>query len=269
LVIMGTAAAEGWPAVWCRCQYCQEARRRGGRDVRTRAGAVVDGVLKIDFGPDTYMQALQQGIDLTRLEHLIVTHAHGDHFAPGDLALRGTVYAHGLEHDLTVWAGDQALAMARQALAVERTTGVVLRRVRPFEPFAAGDFRITPLLADHNPLETCYLYLIERGGRRLLWGLDTDLFPEETWAYLANRSPLHAVVLDCTNGPLTFRGGHMGIGEVVAVRRRMLARGIATPETRFVATHFSHNGGLLHAELEERLCPEGFAVAYDGMRVQI
>jgi len=53
------------------------------------------------------------------------------------------------------------------------------------------------------------------------------------------------------------------------VKERMLAEGMATPETRFIATHFSHNGGLLHAELEERLCPAGFQVAYDGMRVTI
>nr|WP_245302831.1 MBL fold metallo-hydrolase [Symbiobacterium terraclitae] len=269
MLIMGTAAAEGWPAVWCRCDHCQEARRRGGKDIRTRAGAVVDGVLKIDFGPDTYMQALQQGVDLSRLEHLIVTHTHQDHFAPDDLALRGAVYAHGLAHDLTVWGGDRALAMARRVLAEGRTTGVNLRRVRPFEPFAAGEFRVTPLLADHNPLETCYIYLIEREGRRLLWGHDTDLFPEETWAYLGAQPPLHAVVLDATNGPLTFRGGHMGIGELVDVRRRMLAEGMATAETRFVATHFSHNGGLLHADLEARLGPEGFLVAYDGMRLCI
>ena len=27
---LGTAAAEGWPAVFCRCKYCLEAQRLGG-----------------------------------------------------------------------------------------------------------------------------------------------------------------------------------------------------------------------------------------------
>lgn len=266
---MGTAAAEGWPAVWCRCSHCQEARRRGGKDIRTRAGALVDGVLKIDFGPDTYMQALHQGIDLSAVEHLLVTHTHQDHFAPDDLAMRGAGFAHGLPHELTVWGGDRALAMAQAALAGSRGAGVQLRHVRPFVPFAAGNSRITPLLADHNPLETCLLYLIERCGRRLLWGHDSGIFPEETWGYLAGHPPLDGVVLDGTNGPLTFGGGHMGIDDMIAVKQRMLASGIATLDTVFVATHFSHNGGLLHAELEERLRPAGFVVAYDGIRLEI
>jgi len=230
---------------------------------------VVDGVLKIDFGPDTYMQALQQGIDLTQVEHLLVTHTHQDHFAPDDLAMRGKVFAHGLEHELTVWGGDRALAMAQTVLTLSRTTGVNLRHVRPFVPFEACDSRVTPLLADHNPQETCLLYLIERGGRRLLWGHDSGIFPEETWAYLAGQPALDGVVLDGTNGPLTFGGGHMGIEDMIAVKQRMLAEGMATPGTLFVATHFSHNGGLLHAELEERLCPAGFVVAYDGIRLTV
>jgi len=33
--------------------------------------------------------------------------------------------------------------------------------------------------------------------------------------------------------------------------------------------HFSHGGGLLHHELEEKLNPWGIIVAYDGMEVEI
>jgi len=36
-----------------------------------------------------------------------------------------------------------------------------------------------------------------------------------------------------------------------------------------VATHFSHNGGLLHEQLEEALVPAGFSVAYDGMEIEV
>ena len=52
--LLGTAAAEGWPALFCRCPHCARARAAGGRNVRTRAAANVDGVYQFDFGPDVY-----------------------------------------------------------------------------------------------------------------------------------------------------------------------------------------------------------------------
>ena len=36
LVFLGTAAAEAIPALWCGCNICREARRRGGKDIRRR-----------------------------------------------------------------------------------------------------------------------------------------------------------------------------------------------------------------------------------------
>ena len=266
---MGTAAAEGWPGIWCRCAFCQEARRRGGKDIRTRAGAVIDGLYKIDFGPDTYMQALRDGIDLGAVEHLLVTHTHEDHFLTHDLPMRGKPYAHGVEHSLTIWAGDNALAMVRPVQKTYATPNITLKHIRPFVPFQAGDATVTPLLADHNPIETCFVFAFERGGRRLLWGHDSGIFPAETWEYMQGQAPFDVVVLDGTNGSLPWKEGHLGVDGMLEVQEMMRSRGIARPDTVFVANHFSHNGGLLHAELEEKLCPHGFLVAYDGMRLMI
>ncbi len=39
LMYLGSAAAEGWPALFCECDACKEAARRGGRDIRMRAPA--------------------------------------------------------------------------------------------------------------------------------------------------------------------------------------------------------------------------------------
>lgn len=56
---LGTAAAEGWPALFCSCPICTQARERGGKNLRTRTQAVLDGELLIDFPPDTYCHALR------------------------------------------------------------------------------------------------------------------------------------------------------------------------------------------------------------------
>src|SRR5205085_12525684 len=79
IILLGTAAAEGWPAPFCVCKYCEEARKRGGPNIRMRSGALIDGELKIDFGPDTVSQMQRSGRNLSKLKTLVFTHQHSDH----------------------------------------------------------------------------------------------------------------------------------------------------------------------------------------------
>jgi len=54
-----------------------------------------------------------------------------------------------------------------------------------------------------------------------------------------------------------------------AVRNRLLKLGAISESSRVIANHFSHIGGLTHAELSERLAPADIEVAYDGMAIGI
>lgn len=57
-----------------------------------------------------------------------------------------------------------------------------------------------------------------------------------------------------------------GVIQSVADLRR---RGAIVDRTRVIATHFSHNGGLLHEELIKTFLPHGIEVAFDGMVVRV
>jgi phosphoribosyl 1,2-cyclic phosphate phosphodiesterase len=271
--LLGTAAAEGWPAVFCRCPHCQRARTLGGKDIRRRASASVDGIFQFDFGPDAYAQVLA-GHDASAVEHLILTHSHHDHLAPADLDMRRPPFAHGVPGPLHVWGNARCLDRIRAALGDPGRCGIELHQVQPFVAAPLGDATLIPLLADHDPQEDCLLYLFGRGGRWLLYGHDSGIFPEATWSYLARwaREPgyrLDLALLDCTNGPRPGERNHMGLPANAVVRRRLLEMGAAGPRTRFVATHFSHNGGACHAELEAAAAPLGLEVAYDGMELDV
>ena len=50
---LGTAAAEGFPGLFCDCDTCRRARAEGGRSLRTRSQALIDGRLLIDLPADT------------------------------------------------------------------------------------------------------------------------------------------------------------------------------------------------------------------------
>lgn len=50
---LGTAAYEGIPSLFCRCETCEKSRREGGRNLRSRSQALVDDELLLDFPADT------------------------------------------------------------------------------------------------------------------------------------------------------------------------------------------------------------------------
>lgn len=85
-----------------------------------------------------------------------------------------------------------------------------------------------------------------------------------TWDWLKSRR-LDAAILDCTHGGDPVARNHMGVSTVVKTREKLLAMGCLAEETPVIATHFSHNGGMLHEELENALRPHGILTAYDGM----
>ncbi len=266
--LLGTAAAEGWPALFCRCPHCARARAAGGRNVRTRAAANVDGVYQFDFGPDVYHHMLQ-GNDLSAVVHLIMTHSHADHLQPSDLAMRQPPFAHGVSGPLHIYGNDRVLARIRGPHGDAEHPGLEFHLLEPFTEVGVADATLVPLLADHDPAERCLIHLFGRGGRWLLYGHDTGYFPEETWAaiarWAAGGARLHAALLDCTAGPLATRRGHMGLQACAEVRERLLGMGAADAASRFVVTHFSHNGGWMYDEMVPHAEPLGFAVAYDGM----
>ena len=66
---------------------------------------MIDDDLKIDLPPDTYMQALRDGLELGRVRHILITHTHHDHFFPGELSMYVKPFAHDPE-EMHVW-GDQ------------------------------------------------------------------------------------------------------------------------------------------------------------------
>src|SRR4029077_9377636 len=109
---------------------------------------------------------------------------------------------------------------------------------------------------------------LEAAGRQVLIAHDTGWYDAPTWEFLAGH-PLDIVIVDCTNGSVDQRRGHMGCAALPEFRDRMRDQGSLAPGARVIATHFSHNGAWLHDELEDYLNPRGIEVAFDGMRLSL
>ncbi|MFC4617704.1 MBL fold metallo-hydrolase [Camelliibacillus cellulosilyticus] len=268
---LGTAAAEGFPNPYCKCQACVKARELGGKNKRTRSSVLFDDWLKVDYPPDTMWQADRDGIDLSLVTELLITHTHYDHLNAGALTDRLTGYAHGVEQPLNIYGNDLTLLKCRSELSGE-TIGDDLRfhRLLPFHAVNVGEARVTPLLADHDQREMCLLFYIEMGGKTILYGNDTGWFPDDTWDFLAGRT-IDLAILDCTTGSTGNKRqrNHMSIETVLEVGRIFREEGHVKKNSQIFVTHFSHNCRLLHEDLVEIFEPEGIQVAYDGLVTHI
>ena len=270
LLFCGTAAAEGWPALFCVCAACQTARQRGGPNVRTRAATMIGERVRIDFGPDSYLHQLRYGLAYERLEHLLVTHSHEDHWYPHDLSYRRSGFSVVRPEPLHVWGNaDVRRAFERTPGCDWRESRLAFHRVAAWKPIDLGQgVSATPILAAHAPREECVNYIVESGGRQALIGHDTGWYAEPTWSFLAGR-PLDLVALDCTYGPKDQNQGHLGCTWVVRARDELDRIGALAKNAIILATHFSHNGGWLHDDLVRYFEPHGIGVAYDGLTVEL
>lgn len=270
LLVCGTAAAEGWPALFCTCAACAAALRLGGRNRRTRSAYMLGEQIRVDFGPDSHLHQQLYGLQYQGLRHLLITHSHEDHWYPHDLHYRRQGFSIVEGPPLVVWGNERVRERFEQVNGADwGLYNLEFRLVRAWETLELGDgVRAVGVPAAHAPGEECLNYRISVGTRMLLLAHDTGWYPDETWLRLAE-APLDLVLMDCTYGSRDQTGGHLGCAGVVRARDRMLSLGALAPGARFYATHFSHNGAWLYDDLCQYLGPHGIGVTHDGLRLTI
>ena len=266
----GTAAGEAWPGVFCACDLCREARKLGGKNIRTRSQALIDDDLLLDLPPDNYLHTLYYGLDFQKVKALLVTHSHSDHCYPADLELLREPYTHTYPGQMQVFGND---AVEKKVLAACHGLGgekerFLFHRIMPNETVCVGDYTVTALRATHAKEETCLFYRIEKCGKAVLYAHDTGALTEENLATLhCFSTPLHLVSLDCTQQSQRDGKYHMGLADAAEQKEILLEEGLADQNTVFVVNHFSHNGGWLHEEISGRAAGYGIIASYDGMQI--
>lgn len=270
ITFMGTAAAEGFPAVFCNCEYCSQARQLGGKNLRTRHQSIINDDLLIDLPADTYHHFLTNGIQGDLIHTLLITHIHSDHLYPQELLNRYGCYAHNLRVPrLQVYCPEEVYRHLKPIVPVDDT--VDLHVIQPFETVVSGAYTITALPAKHDHGCGANFYIIQ-GEKTILYAHDTGYFFEEIFDFIKEKGFVFDLVsMDCTNVdiPIPDSGEHMGFPNIAHLLQTLTEIGCITEDTQKFVNHFSHNGNPLHAHLEERAKEYGCQVAYDGCTVTL
>ena len=273
----GTAAAEGFPGMFCSCETCEKARKAGGKNIRTRSQTVIDNELMIDFSADSYLHTLNYGLDLRKIKACLLTHGHDDHFYPYDFHYRAYGYAYFMNENekepLQIYS---TKASVNDSLHIIDDTkkrdekSVNWNEIVPFKTYEILNYKVTPLKADHAKNLDPVIYIIEKDGTAILYAHDTGYFLDETWKYIENSNiKFDFVSLDCTS-ILNEKAysNHMGIKACCDVKERLLKKN-ATENTVFCLHHFSHNGKLIYDDLVPVAKELGFEVTYDSVEFVI
>lgn len=269
LQILGTAAAEAQPALFCECDTCRYAMKHGGKDVRKRCCYLLDEDTFIDFGPDINAQVMMYGIDWTKIDRIIFTHSHSDHLAPIELLWRHTGYSK-VTKTIDIY-GDTAVHEKIKKLMEYENAKMVEHQVSPGDIFKAGDMEILALRADHDPASMPLNYVITRNGKTILIANDTGYWDDANWELIKNYGrKLDLAIIECTYAFLHDQSKHHLCKKYTTVfRDKLVELGLMDKNTRCITNHFSHNGRPLHKDMEEYFLPLGIEVAYDGMTIEI
>lgn len=267
----GTAAGEGWPGVFCNCAICQQARKLGGKNIRTRSQTLINDDLLLDLPPDNQLHSLYLGLDLRKVQSLLFTHSHSDHCYPEDLEFLREPYSHTRTGKLLVGGNE---AVAQKILRTcgcldgerERLSYQVLQENVSVD---FGGYSVIPLLATHSREERCLFYRISQDNKSILYAHDTGKFTAENMEVLsAHSEKISLVSLDCTSQQYRDGDYHMGLWDDIEQKERLFTAGLVNNSTIWVLNHFSHNGGWLHDEISREAEKYGFLVSYDGMTIE-
>jgi len=273
---LGTAAAEGFPAVFCNCEYCKVARKLKGKNIRTRSQSIIDDKLLIDLPADTYMHMLKFDLELDKVNTLLITHSHMDHLYSEELQNHAFCYAKNLREEVldVVCSQDtfNRIKYSANRIHEEVLKTLNFKILKSYETILVNGYKITALPARHMKDEECFIYLIEKDNKKMLYAHDTGYFHEGVINYLKDNSvSLDFVSFDCTCVLLEVpdNSTHMGLSNIKRLKEELSNLNIINKNTKLYINHFSHNVNPLHERLEKLGIEYGVNVSYDGLTIDI
>lgn len=271
---LGTAAAEGIPALFCECENCKKSRKLGGKNIRTRSQALIDDTLLIDFPADTYMHYIMQNFPLHKIKTCIITHSHSDHLYPADIEMRKDGFAHlDMKEPLTFYVGKSGFDMLNAEKEIWNISDKDVKtiEIEPYKPFEAEGYTIIPIKAEHDEMSSPVVYVIEKNGKSIFYANDSSEYNDKSIKYLKSLGkPIDVISLDCTSANShTDYIGHLSLERCTALRKKMIKEKIADNNTKFILNHFSHNGAdVVYDKFVKIAAEHDFIVTYDGMEFE-
>ncbi len=283
---IGTSAGEGIPNPFCSCEVCENARRVGGKEIRTRSCFRLSESFIIDPGADYLTQCAFYGVDFVNLRHVIYTHTHDDHFNYTlfwERAVRANrnnepihVYFVGEAYDiLDKFYMTNVMTAGRENYT--KPSDIEFHRLEFFTEYEIDGHKIVAFPGRHSTgveKNSANFLITTPEGKKLYYALDSGWFLDETYAALEG-ARLDYFIGECTQTYLDRPAakktdGHMNLALFLENCAKLYELGAITSETKVYATHISPYG-TTHAKLSEYFAslelPYTLTAAYDTLKI--
>lgn len=265
---LGTGAAEGVPAIFCNCPVCNEARRNHGKCVRKRAAILVNDDMCVDFGPDIVQAFEEESVNGLELEHLLVTHAHFDHFYPENIETRGKRYLKREIPKLNIY-GNQSVFDSLDRIGVcDDEVKIQRHLLKHGDDVKVGRYQVKAISANHaHSTGGAFNYCISDGNVSMLYATDTGPYSREIYECFADQT-FDIVVFDATNIFLNKSRNHLTLSSMREMLDIFSRIGCIKKDAVILGTHFSHTGyeNFAHFDLLKNY---GIHAAWDGLEICI
>ena len=257
LQFLGTGAAD-WP----------DPGERVGAGRRT-ASLVLDDRLMIDCGAMTEAAVREFGVDLNRLEAIIISHPHEDHFDLRTIARLAQMRDPALP-PLDVRVDAVAAARAAAELTPDELVRIRLQGFTPGDAFDVAGNAVRTLPANHvleRPGELPSHFLLTTAeGRAMFSGLDGAWPLPATWRTLQH-CRLDVIVWELTCGNLAdWRlWGHSNLGMLRLMADAFRFDGAIHDGTVMFCSHLARTLCPPHDIYARELKTHGFILARDGL----
>ena len=240
--------------IGCGCATCTSPNEKNRRMRCSVVLGLPQGNLLIDTPPELRIQLIRERIGV--IHSVLYTHAHADHlFGLDDLRL----FPRYLGHELPVYCTESVEKSIRRSFGYAFDPAVLaypaggvpklaFRRIDS-RPFGVLGCPVVPIPLVHGRMGS----LGFRFGN-VAYCTDVKEIPPDGMSLLQG---LDVLILDCLR--LNPHVTHLGLDEAIET-----ARLVAAGRTLF--THLSHQ---LEHEATSRDLPQGFELAYDGLRISL
>ena len=284
MIFLGTGAAEMVPNPFCTCEVCRYAWAHP-EEMRMRSAFQMDEKTVIDFGPDVFAAAQRFGVHMDKMEDMLFTHLHGDHFCFENMDMacmcvpkrekpfRVHLSQEGYDNLMTLRRAVNAVPGKDDNVKDHIVYDLIPHKV--FESFKAGTKTVLPVRAFHGgAMRTergVYYRITQEDGKTLLYALDTGVYPEETAEALSG-FPVDILIMDGTFGSRLMDDActHLDFHTFISQLDKLTKHGVVTESTKIYASHIAHHNHWPTDEYSARLSAAAgreIVVARDGMRI--
>ena len=262
ITILGSGTSTGVPEYKCECDTCEDARRIGSKNYRTRPSIHIekDGKhLQFDLGPNFMDQIDRNKVDW--IDAVVFTHCHADHVSgTNDIVMP----CRKQQMDMPIYGPEETIHILQRnfdyMFSKESYQGGGIAHLIPNivdEKFQIDGCELLPIPVEHGAVQT-YGYRIDNFG----YIPDVKRLPDSSKNLLRG---IDVLIIDA----LSFNSQHpthFSVHEAIAVSNDLQPK----------ATYFTH---IMHrldhryfpAQCEDQNIdlPENVHLAYDGQIIEI